>query len=63
MMIFTTKGLIERDQLTLKNVEEWGENHRKVLFQYWLGEELVKQSVFVDGLRPLEMAAEHGRLG
>lgn len=63
MKIFTTKGLIEEDQLTLKNVEEWGENHRKVLFQYWLGDELVRQSVFVDVLRPMDIEVEQGRLG
>lgn len=63
MMIFTTKGLIERDQLTLKTVEEWGDNHCKLLLQYWLGDELVRQSVFVDVLRPMDIEAEHGRLG
>ncbi len=62
MKVFTTKGLVERDQLRIQDVVEEGDNHRKVICQYYLGDELVRQSVFVDILRPLEAGIERGKI-
>lgn len=63
MKVFTTKGLVEFSDLRVQDVVEIGDNHRKVLCQYYLGNELVRQSVFVDVLRPLEAEATQGKIG
>ena len=63
MKVFTTKGLIEFDRLRIQDVVELGDNHRKILSQYYLGDELVRQSVFIDVLRPLEAEAAEGKVG
>ena len=63
MMVFTTKGLIEMDRLTIRDQIELGDNHRKVISQYFLDDELVRQSVHIDLLRPVETQAAHGNLG
>lgn len=63
MMVFTTKGLIEMDRLTIRDQVEIGDNHRKVVSQYFLGDELVRQSVHIDVLRAIETQADHGKLG
>ena len=62
MKVLTTKGLIDFDALTVKDVVELGDNHRKVLSQYYLGDELVRQSAFIDVLRPLEAGVEEGNV-
>ena len=63
MKVFTTKGLVEFSDLRIQDVVETGDNHRKILSQYFLGDELVRQSVFVDALRPLEAEAVGGKVG
>jgi len=62
MKVFTTKGLIEIDRLRIVDVVQLEDNCRKILCQYWLGDELVRQSVFIDVLRPIEAQAAHGDL-
>lgn len=62
MKVFTTKGLIELDQLRVEDHIELGDNYRKVIVKYSLGDELVRQSVFIDVLRPLQTEVEHGKI-
>ena len=62
MKVLTTKGLIEMDELRVQDVVEVGDNYRKVIVQYFLGDELVKQSVHTDMLRGLSMGATAGTL-
>lgn len=62
MKVLTTKGPIEFDQLRIQDVVEVVDNGRKVATEYYLGEELVKRTVTVDILMPLEMSAIHGEL-
>lgn len=62
MKVFTTKGLIEIGELEVRDEVELGDNHRKVITQYRLGGELVRQSVFVDMLRPVDTQSSQGRL-
>lgn len=63
MKVFTTRGLIEFNDLCVQDVVELGDNHRKVISQYYLGDDLVRQSVFIDVLRPLEADAAEGKVG
>lgn len=62
MKVLTTKGPIEFDQLRIQDVVEIVDNGRKVASEYYLGDELVKRTVTVDILMPLEMSAIHGEL-
>lgn len=62
MQVLTTRGLVELASLTVRDLVEVGDNHRKVIVQYYLGDELVKQSVHVDMLRPVEAAAAEGKM-
>lgn len=63
MKVMTTKGLIDHDQLSIKDVVEWGDNHRKVASEFYLGKELVRRDVAVSALRPIEAVAQEGVLG
>ena len=62
MKVLTIKGLVDLSELRVKDVVEIGDNHRKIFSQYWLGDELVRQSVFVDVLRPLEAGVTEGQI-
>lgn len=57
MKVLTTKGLIERSELTVKDVVSESDSARTLATEYYLGEELVKRSVWIDAWRPLEMGA------
>jgi hypothetical protein len=58
MLVFTKNGLIERDQLTVKDIIEEQQNARVTATEWYLGEELVRRDVNVNLLRGLEMGAE-----
>jgi hypothetical protein len=60
--IYTTKGLVEFDQLTVADVVTMEENARVIATEWRLGEELVRRDVYVNMLRQLEMGAEQGGL-
>jgi hypothetical protein len=57
MKVLTTKGLLERADLTVKDIVSESDNARTVATEYYLGEELVKRSVWIDAWRPLDLGA------
>jgi hypothetical protein len=57
MKVLTTRGLVERSALTVKDVVTESETARTVATEYYLGEKLVKRSVWIDIWQPLEMGA------
>jgi hypothetical protein len=62
MKVLTAKGLIEMEELKVTPIIEVGDNHCKVAIEYTHHGELVKRSVHVDMLRPLESAAQSGEV-
>lgn len=62
MKVFTTKGLVDYDALSIKDVIELGDNHRKVATEFYLGDELVRRDVAVSMLRPVEIVSEQGAI-
>lgn len=62
MKVMTAKGLIDHEQLEVRDVVEWGDNHRKVASEFYLGDELVRRDVAVSALRPIEATAQEGIL-
>lgn len=62
MKVFTTKGLIELDQLRVQDVVEVGDNHRKIASEFYFGEELVRRDVAVSVLRGIETQATEGQI-
>lgn len=63
MQVLTTKGLVEMDLLSVKDVVEIGDNHRKVASEFYLDGELVRRDVAVSMLRGLGSEATHGQIG
>lgn len=57
MKVFTSKGLLDRNQLTVKDVivEDEASSTRTVATEWYQGDEMVKRSVWVDRLAPLEI--------
>ena len=62
MKVFTTHGLIDYERLSIKDVVELGDNHRKVSTEFYLGDELVRRDVAVSMLRPVDIAADQGKM-
>jgi hypothetical protein len=62
MKILTTKGLIEMDELTVRDVVELGDNYRKIATEYRLNGELVRRDVAASMLRGPDMASEQGQI-
>lgn len=60
MKIYTTKGLVELDQLTVADVVTMEDNARVTATEWRMGDELVRRDVHVNMLRQLEMGAEQG---
>lgn len=58
MQVYTTKGLVERDQLSVKDVFEEHDNARVHATEWFLGDELVRRDVNVNILRGLSLAGE-----
>lgn len=63
MRVHTTKGLIERDQLTVKDVIEEHDNARVVATEWYSGDELVRRDVHVSILSGLALSGEQASLG
>lgn len=63
MKVLTTKGPVEFDALSVRDVVEVCDNTRKVASEFYLGDELVRRDVAVSMLMPIETQAEHGRMG
>ena len=63
MLVHTTKGLIERDQLTTKEVVTEEDNARVTATEWYLGEELVRRDVNVNVLRGISLFGEQAKVG
>lgn len=60
MLVHTTKGLIENDQLDVRDRVEWFDNARKTTTEWRLDGELVRCDVHVNILRGLASEAAAG---
>lgn len=63
MLVHTTKGLVEREQLQAKDIIEEHDNARVVATEWFLGDEMVRRDVHVSILRGLDVASEQAKLG
>lgn len=60
MKVYTTKGLVERDQLTVIDVTTDEPNARVTATEWRMGDELVRRDVHVNILAPQSLGAEQG---
>lgn len=60
MKIYTTRGLIDRDQLTVQDVISDEQNARVTATEWRMGDELVRRDVHVNILAPQALGAEQG---
>lgn len=58
MKVYTTKGLVERSELTVKDVVNESENARECATEWYLGGELVRRDAWVNVLRPQSISGE-----
>lgn len=63
MQVLTTKGLLEYGELTVNDIVEIADNHRKIATEYHHDGELVRRDVVVNVFRPLLSDVEHGAVG
>jgi hypothetical protein len=63
LKVQTTKGLIERDQLVVKDVIQEHDNARVVATEWYSGDELVRRDVHVSILCGHSLAGEQAVLG
>lgn len=63
MKVFTTKGLVDRDQLIAKDIIEEHDNARNVITEWFMGDELVRRDVHVSVLRGHEIFGEQAQVG
>lgn len=60
--VHTTKGLIDRDKLTVKDIVSEEDNARVVATEWFLGDELVRRDVAVSILRGQAVAGEQAEM-
>jgi phage FluMu protein gp41 len=60
--VHTTKGLIDIDLLTVKDIVENHDNARVVATEWHLGEELVRRDVAVSILRGQDVVGEQAKI-
>lgn len=60
MLIHTTKGLVDFEQLQVKDVTELHDNARVTATEWYLGDELVRRDVHVNILRGQSALGEGG---
>jgi len=63
MLIQTTKGLIERDLLEVKDIVDEHDNARVNATEWFLDGELVRRDVNVNILRGIELGSEQSSFG
>lgn len=61
-LVYTTKGLIERDRLTVTDVVSEEDNSRAIATEYHLDGELVRRDVAVSILRGQSLQGEQAEL-
>lgn len=62
MQVFTTKGLIERSQLQVKDIVTDEPTARVTATEWRLGDELVRRDVHVNMLAPAGVTGEQGSI-
>ncbi len=60
--VHTTKGLIERDRLTVKDIITEGENDRAIATEWFLDGELVRRDVAVSMLSGVAVFGEQAEI-
>lgn len=63
MLVHTTEGLIERDQLQAKDIISEEDNARVIATEWYLGEKLVRRDVHVSVLRGQSVFGEQAKVG
>lgn len=64
MLVYTTKGLIERELLEVKDIITETDNSRDIATEWYLEGELVRRDVAVSVLRPQSvLGIEQNNLG
>lgn len=58
MLVHTTEGLVERDQLQAKDIITEEDNARVIATEWYMGEKLVRRDVHVSILRGLSLGAQ-----
>lgn len=58
MLVQTIKGLIEKDQLVIKDIISEEDNSRIIATEWYLGDELVRRDVNVNILRGIDLFGE-----
>lgn len=62
MLIWTTKGLIERERLEVKDITTETDNSRDTATEWYLNGELVRRDAHINMLRPLNINSDQGQL-
>lgn len=62
MLVYTTKGLVDRASLSVKDLYEEHDNARVHATEWYLGEELVRRDVNVNVLRGIDLRGEQGSM-
>jgi hypothetical protein len=62
MQIETIKGMIDREQLVVKDIIEENDNARVTATEWYFGEELVRRDCNINMLRGLSMGGEQGKV-
>jgi hypothetical protein len=60
--VHTTKGLVDRDRLTVKDIISEDENSRAVATEWFLDGEMVRRDVAVSILSGLALAGEQAEM-
>jgi hypothetical protein len=63
MLVYTTKGLIERERLVATDIITEEDNARVVATEWFLDGEQVRRDVHVSILRGLELTGQQAALG
>lgn len=63
MKVLTKDGLVDRGELTVKDVVEEHDNARVTATEWYRGDELMRRDVNVNILRGHEMGSEQGQVG
>lgn len=61
--VWTTKGNVDRDQLTVEDIVTEGDNHRAIATEWKLNGELVRRDVHVMILTGQAVAGEQAAMG
>jgi hypothetical protein len=60
MDVFTTKGILDRSQLTVKDIVTEEDSVRVIATEWYLGDEMVRRDVNVNILCGQSLGAEQG---